>query len=254
MTIDEVARASGLTSRNVRAYQSRGLLPPPTVEGRVGHYDEGHLARLRLITRLQRQGFSLAAVAELLRAWEEGQGLADVLGFEEALTTPFIEREEPGFLTLSELAERFPGGTGDDLARAVELQILEPEGDGYRVVSPRLLEIGTRLVAAGLPVSVAIEAAARLRERIDAIAADFVELFETHVWEPFATAGMPPDRLAGVTSSLQRMRPLGFEAVAHALAEALERKVMESTARQAVASRPGAPGAPAGDAPEPAPD
>ncbi|MDT7598572.1 MAG: hypothetical protein QOK26_649, partial [Pseudonocardiales bacterium] len=38
--IDELARFAGTTSRNVRAYQERGLLPPPRKEGRVGIYTE----------------------------------------------------------------------------------------------------------------------------------------------------------------------------------------------------------------------
>src|SRR5919204_2454588 len=94
MTIDELARAAGTTSRNVRAYQTRGLLPPPRVSGRVGYYDEGHLARLRLIAQAQARGFSLAAIGELLRAWEEGRGISDLLGFEEALTAPWSDEPE----------------------------------------------------------------------------------------------------------------------------------------------------------------
>src|SRR5205823_3066861 len=83
--IDELARVAGTTTRNIRAYQTRGLLPPPTLVGRVGHYDGGHLARLRLIARLQDQGFSLAAIVRLLSAWNTRQSLSELLGFEEAL-------------------------------------------------------------------------------------------------------------------------------------------------------------------------
>ena len=36
MTIDELARATGMTVRNIRAHQSRGLLPPPEVRARTG--------------------------------------------------------------------------------------------------------------------------------------------------------------------------------------------------------------------------
>ena len=32
-TIDELARAAESTTRNIRAYQDRGLLPPPTKAG-----------------------------------------------------------------------------------------------------------------------------------------------------------------------------------------------------------------------------
>src|SRR5436305_1643105 len=42
--IDELAREAGTTVRNVRAYQDRGLLPPPRRSGRVGLYTDAHLS------------------------------------------------------------------------------------------------------------------------------------------------------------------------------------------------------------------
>mgnify|MGYP002684132866 CR=1 FL=1 len=48
MTIDELARASGMTVRNIRAHQSRGLLPAPEVRARTGYYGPEHVARLQL--------------------------------------------------------------------------------------------------------------------------------------------------------------------------------------------------------------
>jgi DNA-binding transcriptional MerR regulator len=80
VTIDELARRAGETTRNVRAHQARGLLPPPRLVGRVGSYDERHVERLATIRRLQDRGFSLAAVRELLAARDRGGTLADVLG------------------------------------------------------------------------------------------------------------------------------------------------------------------------------
>ena len=55
LTIDELARAAGTTSRNVRAHQSRGLLPPPEIRGRIGYYDQDHVTRLKLIAHLQQR-------------------------------------------------------------------------------------------------------------------------------------------------------------------------------------------------------
>ncbi|HYX43705.1 MAG TPA: MerR family transcriptional regulator, partial [Acidimicrobiales bacterium] len=66
MTIDELARAAGVTTRSIRAYQTAGLLPHPRLVGRVGRYDDGHLARLRYIGHLQDRGFSQAAIRDLL--------------------------------------------------------------------------------------------------------------------------------------------------------------------------------------------
>jgi DNA-binding transcriptional MerR regulator len=59
LTIDELARRIGMTVRNIRAHQSRGLLPPPEVRGRTGYYGADHVARLELIQELQAEGFNL---------------------------------------------------------------------------------------------------------------------------------------------------------------------------------------------------
>ena len=66
MTIDELARRSGMTVRNIRAHQSRGLVPPPKVRGRTGYYGDEHLARIELIKELQGDGFNLEAIRRLL--------------------------------------------------------------------------------------------------------------------------------------------------------------------------------------------
>jgi DNA-binding transcriptional MerR regulator len=80
LTVDELARAARTTTRQVRALQTRGLLPHPRLVGRTGYYDTDHLDRLRAILRLQDDGFSLAALGALMRAWEVDMTLAQVLG------------------------------------------------------------------------------------------------------------------------------------------------------------------------------
>jgi DNA-binding transcriptional MerR regulator len=79
-TVDALARAAGTTTRQVRAMQTRGLLPRPHMVGRTGFYGDDHLERLRTVLRLQDQGFSLAAIAALVSAWEAGLTLSDVIG------------------------------------------------------------------------------------------------------------------------------------------------------------------------------
>jgi DNA-binding transcriptional MerR regulator len=80
LTLDELARAAGTTGRNVRAFQTQGLLPRPDLVGRTGYYGPGHLERLKAILRLQGEGFSLASIALLFRAVEAGMTLEQVLG------------------------------------------------------------------------------------------------------------------------------------------------------------------------------
>jgi DNA-binding transcriptional MerR regulator len=79
-TVDELAHRAGTTTRTVRAYQTKGLLPAPRKIGRIAYYGPEHLTRLRLIERLLTRGFLLSAIGDLLRASEQGSGLAAVLG------------------------------------------------------------------------------------------------------------------------------------------------------------------------------
>ena len=65
-TIDELARHVGMTVRNVRAHQSRGLLPPPEIRGRTGYYGPEHIGRLELIKDLQAEGYSLEVIKRIL--------------------------------------------------------------------------------------------------------------------------------------------------------------------------------------------
>jgi DNA-binding transcriptional MerR regulator len=87
LTIDELAAASGTTTRRVRSLQTLGLLPHPELRGRTGLYGAAHRDRLAAILRLQDQGFSLESLGVLFAALDDGQSLADVLGLQEATTT-----------------------------------------------------------------------------------------------------------------------------------------------------------------------
>src|ERR1700750_802635 len=66
LTIDQLAQRTGMTVRNLRAPQSRGLLPPPDVRGRTGYYGPEHEARVELIKELQADGFNLEAIRRLI--------------------------------------------------------------------------------------------------------------------------------------------------------------------------------------------
>ncbi|MGH2721329.1 MAG: MerR family transcriptional regulator [Actinomycetota bacterium] len=233
MTIDVLARRAGMTTRNIRAYQTRGLLPPPRLVGRVAHYDSGHLARLKYINQLLARGFSLAVIRDLLSANEEGRSVRDMLGFEEALMAPWSDEVPEGY-TLDRLRRLFPEIVGDEslLERSVALGLLARRGDEYVAPSPRLIEVGAMLVASGVPLSAALDEYEVLREDLSRIALRFVTMFERHVWEPFVQAGFPPERLNEVTETLQRLRPAAAESVHAVLAQAMEEEVEASTARQ----------------------
>src|SRR5206468_2575756 len=104
LTIEQLAAESGMSVRNIRAHQARGLLAPPEVRMRVGYYGPEHVAQLRLIRELQDDGFNLGGIKRLL---EDTQGTAErLLQFKDALSaTASVERPET--LTLAELGRRF---------------------------------------------------------------------------------------------------------------------------------------------------
>src|SRR5216683_6657212 len=79
LTVDELAQRAHLPVRTIREYQTMRLLPAPRRQGRIGVYSQAHLERLATIGRLQRRGYSLAAIKDLLQAGDAG-GLAAVLG------------------------------------------------------------------------------------------------------------------------------------------------------------------------------
>lgn len=233
MTIDVLARRAGMTTRNIRAYQTRGLLPAPRLVGRVAHYDSGHLARLKYINQLLERGFSLAVIRDLLTANEEGRSVRDLLGFEEALTAPWSD-EVPEAYTIDRLQRLFPEivHNGALLERAVALGLLVWRGDEYMAPSPKLIEVGAMLVASGVPLSAALDEYENLRDDLARIALRFVSMFENHVWEPFVQQGFPPERLNEVTETLQKLRPAAADSVHAVLAQAMEQEVEASTARQ----------------------
>src|SRR5664279_1539023 len=76
LTIDELARAVGMTVRNVRAYAARGLLAPPRLIGRTGYYGSEHVEQLSLVRDLLAEGLTLAAVERVLATDSQTASLA----------------------------------------------------------------------------------------------------------------------------------------------------------------------------------
>ncbi|MBJ7521631.1 MAG: MerR family transcriptional regulator [Solirubrobacteraceae bacterium] len=210
MTVEQLASATGQSVRNIRAHQSRGLLPPPEVRGRTGYYGAPHVERLRLIRELQADGFNLTAIGHLLdsgRFGEEAAGLRQLLlqGFES---------ESPEILDAEEVFERFGGeATASRIQRAVKLGLLTPVGDGrFEIASPRLLRAGVTLNELGVGTDLALDLIADLQRHAQAAARAFVKLFLEGVWKPFEAAGMPDEQWADVRNALVRLRPLASEA------------------------------------------
>lgn len=215
LTIDELARRTGMTVRNIRAHQSRGLLQPPEIEGRTGYYGPEHVARIELIAEMQADGFNLAAIKNLL-ANTEGSA-REMLGFKRALMAPW-EDEEPEFITVEQLVERLAlADTTPNpklLGRAVKAGFLVDLGEGrYEVPSPTLFRAAEELRKLGISVETAIQVLEEIDRSSRSISRTFVKLFLDEVWRPFADAGHPETEWPSVQNAIERVRPLATDAV-----------------------------------------
>ena len=84
--IGDLAGLAGATARTIRYYVAQGLLPPPAGAGPGAHYTDDHLARLRLIRRLQRQHQPLAEIRQRLASLGESE--VSALVADEEVTEP----------------------------------------------------------------------------------------------------------------------------------------------------------------------
>jgi DNA-binding transcriptional MerR regulator len=137
-----------MTPRNIRAYQSRGLLFAPEIHGRVAHYSGAHAARLLLIASMQREGFTLAAIKRLVespgsyaaivadRRRRFREGSSDI-----APTVPIPEER---------IRELLPG-LPDDLT---ETGLAWRDEDGQLVSHTVLVGVGRTLAANDVPLEV----------------------------------------------------------------------------------------------------
>ncbi len=213
LTVEQLAAQSGMSVRNIRAHQARGLLAPPEVRLRVGYYGPEHVAQLRLIRELQAEGFNLAGIKRLL---SDGGGTAQRLAhFRQALTE--AHREPAETLTRAELGRRFGLGREEGagvLARAERLGLLHAlGGDTYEAPSPSLLGVAEEVVAHGVSLDAALGVFEEIEQGCDGIARAFVGLFVGQVWRPFERAGMPADRWPEIDRAIERLRPLASEAL-----------------------------------------
>jgi DNA-binding transcriptional MerR regulator len=217
LTIDELARAADTKTSTVRLYQTRGLLPPPETRGRIGYYSSAHLARLRVIQRLQGRGYSLAAIKELLDNWINGTSLAAMLGVENEVT----QLGEPVRLSPADFAALVPDGKVDEavVRRAMSLGLasFDPETGEIHAPSRAFLEIGREFANYRIPPDRALDEFEALYRDVRTIADRFTTLFQEFIAEPTEPG---PE----VDEARRRFTALGaqavFELAQHAFNEA----------------------------------
>ncbi|MGL5816401.1 MAG: MerR family transcriptional regulator [Phycicoccus sp.] len=173
LRITELAERTGASVRNIRFYTQLGILPRPVIRGRQGWYEQEHVDRLGLVQRLRGRGYSLAAIADMV----DGQVPAIMHGdVHRDPATAAWDAADPDLVTLAQLHAMVPELAAEPglVDRAVQLGLLVPAGPtSFSVPQPPLLRAGIALVSRGVPVQVAFDELARLREEMAVIAGRF---------------------------------------------------------------------------------
>lgn len=79
-SITKLAEEFGVTSRTIRFYEDKGLVSPER-EGLTRVYSRSDRARLKLILRGRRLGFSLQDMKKMIELYDPSQGSMDQLKF-----------------------------------------------------------------------------------------------------------------------------------------------------------------------------
>jgi DNA-binding transcriptional MerR regulator len=214
LTIEQLALESGLSVRNIRSHQARGLLPPPVVRRRIGYYGNEHLERLRVIGELQTEGLHLKAVKQLL---EDADGTVErLLSLRRSIPEP-VAPEQPEVLTESELDERL-SLAGSDRQKLVhkleEYGYIAPIAAGhYEVTSPALLDAVDSVLTQGIAPSHVVDLVSSIHDHAGTVARRLTRSFLEDVWKPHVEADTPDDRWPEIVDSIRHLPALGAGAL-----------------------------------------
>lgn len=222
--LDDLARISGVSARNIRAYRERGLLDPPRREGRSAYYDDYHLAQLKTINQLLRKGFNSTHIAEFFTSIREGHDLADVLGIHRAVFGP--RREHVGAAAAAAVLAVDLDPACDEVQKLLDLGLAELVNGSVVLVDRTMGEIVARAPDQLRYVRAIIRFCESTRETVDELAAELVNALRQCVTSRFGPNYFPkPEEVGEVSRIVQDYRDLGNKAVAERLDQALRQQM-----------------------------
>ena len=194
--LDDLARVSGVSARNIRAYRERGLLDPPRRVGRSAYYDDYHLSQLRTINQLLRRGFNSAHIAEFFTSMRQGADLADILGIQRAVLGPRPEQTDDGALGARASREAKAAAVDidpgcEEAQKLLEHGLAELDDGAVVMVDRTMGEIVARTPEQLLYVRAILRIFEATRETIDMLAAEVVNALEERVIARFGPDYVP---------------------------------------------------------------
>jgi DNA-binding transcriptional MerR regulator len=228
--IDDLARLAGTTTRNIRVYRDRGLLPPPLRVGRIALFNDTHLTRLRLITSMLNRGYNISHVREMLSAWEEGKNLGDVLGLESAIVGTWTT-EKSQTLPLAEAQRLINDAKAFD--RLVGLQVIRVDGAEATITRPKLIDAFNEMRGYGVNMDKLIDLHEHIVPLVDKISEMLVRAGAEHVAERIKPReALPADtEIAELITMLVRFRTQAVASVTATLASSIESTIESLVSR-----------------------
>jgi DNA-binding transcriptional MerR regulator len=221
--LDDLARISGVSSRNIRAYRERGLLDPPRRQGRTAFYDDYHLSQLKTINQLLRKGFNSAHIAEFFARMREGHDLAAILGVQQAILGG--RGDEPLAATVA--LDIDPGC--DEAVRLVSCGLAELADDRVALVHPAMAEIVTRSPDQRHYIQTILRVVESIGDNLDALVSTLVSALEESLADRHGPDYVPkPSEMDEVARLIQDYRDLGIAVVSHQLDNALQRHMVSA--------------------------
>ncbi len=242
MTIEALSARTGVSVRNIRAYQTAGLMPPPRLRGRLGLYDVEHQGKLELIRDLRQQGFRLEAIKGMLEKTPEG-AWSEYSLISELFSTTFFTVEAPKRKAVKEMAAHWhTTATPEQKERLARNGLYRPVGDDeFEMLSPALERIGIQLADLGVPLDTVLDLQDSLIKHTRAIAKSYVEelfltmaqaLAEAHREAKRQGTVVDPKVVESMKGLFERLRPLAIGSVSAAFPVVLQQEFDRSIQKQ----------------------
>ena len=235
MTIDELARRVGMTARNIREWQTSGVLPPPHRRGRVGIYTDDHVSRIERIKSLRAQRFPLDVIRRMLE--QSAASAPDVRRLASEVLDPANPTRSTE-LKRADLADRLGAEAERHLSACGLVEVVDD--DLVVITDTSTFDYVEKLVAIGLPLDKVSAVLTKMADHHAASVRALVDLYREEVWRPFVGDGLPTDQWHTIADKTTQLRPLAIGLGIQAFRRAIDDVVGQGgrrRSRQATAGR-----------------